>query len=506
MLVLPAPVGAHTSRFSTPRYAASYIRLCMRFKWDTPANAGRAQSWSSATGTSRSRSARAAGAAAGTRTSSYPLCVVRVVPGGKIFLPPEPPAPSPRSAAKISSSVAARSFFSVSSARSQSPSQSAPKGSPTDSSHSSRGSPSPRASLRPTLRASFFFSFSSFLSRALVMVTEALGAPEPPPTRARRPSASSSASSPKRRRAAATRPRSASAIAPRRSMAPMINSTPASPKKSKSSAATTSSDLSSGEANARRATVCAASSQFSTPEISRQRALSHDSCAVAAEAVASRRSFPSPCRFSFSVARAPAIEAARSVSAEAASASDARIADAAESPKALTRSRLRDSFASIRVSAPRTSAAFAACRVPGATNATSAPYSRTPAFASSGETVARIGSGFRSSVSGFNSPSSFSFVFFSFVPSPLFRRASAASATARSRNKPNAPVSIGPIASRSASISFSIVRRLNASAFLDARSGSRAYAASAISLRYSSSRARASSPTASNAADAASPS
>ena len=357
MLVLPAPVGAHTSRFSTPRYAASYIRLCMRFKWDTPANAGRAQSWSSATGTSRSRAAGAAGAAAGTRTSSYPLCVVRVVPGGKTFLPPEPPAPSPRSAAKISSSVAARSFFSVSSARSQSPSQSAPKGRPTDSSHSSKGSPSPRASLRPTLRASFFFSFSSFLSRALVMVTEALGAPEPPPTRARRLSASSSASSPKRRRAAATRPRSASAIAPRRSMAPMINSTPASPKKSKSSAATTSSDLSSGEANARRATVCAASSQFSTPEISRQRALSHDSCSVAAEAVASRRSFPSLACFSFSalsVTRAPAIEAARSVSTEAASASDARIADAAESPKALTRSRLR-------VSAPRaSSAAFAA--------------------------------------------------------------------------------------------------------------------------------------------------
>jgi len=233
--------------------------------------------------------------------------------------PPRPPELKPRSAAKISSSVAARSFFSLSSARSQSPSKSAPNGTPADKSHSNNGSPSPRAKRRPTLRASFLRIFSSFLSSALVMVTEALGAPEPPPTR-RSPFRASSASkpsdlsSPKRRRAAAIRVRSASAMAPLRSTAPTINSTPESPKKSKSSAATASSDFSSGEANARRATVCAASSQWSFPEISRHRALSHAKRSVAAEAAVEAGSFcVSSAPLSFS-RLAAAIEAARVVS------------------------------------------------------------------------------------------------------------------------------------------------------------------------------------------------
>ena len=284
-----------------------------------PTKAGRAQSWSSATGTNRSSSPIFACDAAGTRTSSYPLCVVLVVPGGKTLRPPpRPPELKPRSAAKISSSVAARSFFSLSSARSQSPSKSAPNGTPADKSHSNNGSPSPRAKRRPTLRASFLRIFSSFLSSALVMVTEALGAPDPPP-RGRSPfrasSASKPSSSPKRRRAAAIRVRSASAMAPLRSTAPTINSTPESPKKSKSSAATASSDFSSGEANARRATVCAASSQWSFPEISRHRALSHANCSVAAEAAVEAGSFcVSSAPLSFLSCLAAAIEAARVVS------------------------------------------------------------------------------------------------------------------------------------------------------------------------------------------------
>ena len=174
MLVLRAR-RAHTSRFSTPRYAASYIRLCMRFM-DTPANAGRAQSWSSATGTSRSRRRRG-----GRGGGDAHLLVPFVRRAGRARWQNLPAAGAARAEpAECGENLILRrgaflllrllGAFPV-------PSQSAPKGSPTDSSHSSRGSPSPRASLRPTLRASFFFSFSSFLSRALVMVTEALGAP-----------------------------------------------------------------------------------------------------------------------------------------------------------------------------------------------------------------------------------------------------------------------------------------------------------------------------------------
>ena len=183
----------------------------------------------------------------------------------------------------------------------------------------------------------------------------------------------------------------------------MINSTPASPKKSKSSAATTSSDLSSGEANARRATVCAASSQFSTPEISRQRALSHDSCAVAAEAVASRRSFPSPCCFSFfggavfgdqPRARFPRRRLPRATRASP------------TPPNRLKRSlgpRLRGPFASIRRLRLEPRGVRGVPRS-GRDERDVRAVLVLPPFASSGETVARIGSGFRSSVSGFNSP------------------------------------------------------------------------------------------------------
>lgn len=69
-LVLPAPVGAHMSKFSLVVNAMSYTALWMRFRDFMPLKAGCAQSGSSEISRSRSLSANGFGLTAGTCTSS----------------------------------------------------------------------------------------------------------------------------------------------------------------------------------------------------------------------------------------------------------------------------------------------------------------------------------------------------------------------------------------------------------------------------------------------------
>mmetsp|Transcript_30308 Transcript_30308/g.77306 ORF Transcript_30308/g.77306 Transcript_30308/m.77306 type:complete len:475 (-) Transcript_30308:735-2159(-) len=82
-LVLPAPVGAHTSMFSWLYSADSLTRDCTRFSSFMPANAGCAHSGSSLMATSFSPAAKGLGLSAGTCTSSYPFLLVRKEPSGR---------------------------------------------------------------------------------------------------------------------------------------------------------------------------------------------------------------------------------------------------------------------------------------------------------------------------------------------------------------------------------------------------------------------------------------
>jgi hypothetical protein len=67
-LVFPAPVGAHSSKFSLLLSAASYTRLCTRFRVFMPLNAGWAQEGRSEIFTSFSLAPMGLGFRAGTCT------------------------------------------------------------------------------------------------------------------------------------------------------------------------------------------------------------------------------------------------------------------------------------------------------------------------------------------------------------------------------------------------------------------------------------------------------
>mmetsp|Transcript_18071 Transcript_18071/g.39512 ORF Transcript_18071/g.39512 Transcript_18071/m.39512 type:complete len:341 (-) Transcript_18071:1047-2069(-) len=81
-LVLPAPVGAHTSMLSGANIAVSYTRLWMRLSCFMPSKASRDHSGMSPICTSFSSSAKGFGLSAGTCTSSYPFFCVRYEPAG----------------------------------------------------------------------------------------------------------------------------------------------------------------------------------------------------------------------------------------------------------------------------------------------------------------------------------------------------------------------------------------------------------------------------------------
>mmetsp|Transcript_67494 Transcript_67494/g.180337 ORF Transcript_67494/g.180337 Transcript_67494/m.180337 type:complete len:330 (-) Transcript_67494:959-1948(-) len=92
-LVLPAPVGAHTSMLSSCMSARSHTRDCTRFSDSVPSNAGCAHDGSSLILTSFSSASAAL--SPGTSTSSYPLRDTRCEPTGsshRLFAMVWPPA------------------------------------------------------------------------------------------------------------------------------------------------------------------------------------------------------------------------------------------------------------------------------------------------------------------------------------------------------------------------------------------------------------------------------